>query len=186
VREVRARVESPAVIGRRLAHYEVTAKLGEGGMGVVYRARDTRLERDVALKVLPEAVAADADRLHRFNGEAARETARRMALSFPHSFVMLLTLAEAEMLSGHRDRALAAIDRAAEEIGPDRFLAPSVDEYRALVYARAGEPERALDLLEGLLARHYDRPLTPAILRVDPIWDGLRGEPRFRHLAGDA
>jgi serine/threonine-protein kinase len=109
-----------------------------------------------------------------------------MASSFPHSFVMLLNLAEAEMLSGHRDRAQAAIDRAAEEIGPDRFLAPSVDEYRALVYARAGEPERALDLLEGLLARHYDRPLTPAILRVDPIWDGLRGEPRFRHLAGDA
>ena len=57
-------------IGDRLAHYDVTAKLGEGGMGEVWRATDTQLDRDVALKVLPEAFTSDPDRLARFEREA--------------------------------------------------------------------------------------------------------------------
>ena len=56
--------------GLKLGPYEVIAPLGAGGMGEVYRARDPRLNRDVALKVLPEAFAADADRLRRFEQEA--------------------------------------------------------------------------------------------------------------------
>ncbi len=52
--------------GTRLGHYDVIALLGEGGMGEVYQARDTKLDRDVALKVLPEAFTADPDRLARF------------------------------------------------------------------------------------------------------------------------
>ena len=58
------------MIGRTIGSYEVVAKLGEGGMGEVYRARDTKLNRDVAIKVLPEAFALDADRLARFTREA--------------------------------------------------------------------------------------------------------------------
>ena len=56
--------------GTRLGVYEVTAPIGEGGMGQVVRARDTRLNRDVALKVLPDSFARDADRLARFTREA--------------------------------------------------------------------------------------------------------------------
>jgi|TARA_B100001971_G_scaffold205419_1_gene222858 serine/threonine protein kinase len=56
--------------GTRLGHYDVTSLLGEGGMGEVYQARDTKLDRDVALKVLPEAFTSDPDRLARFESEA--------------------------------------------------------------------------------------------------------------------
>ena len=56
--------------GTRVGIYEVTAKIGEGGMGEVYQARDTTLDRDVALKVLPEAFTADPERLVRFQREA--------------------------------------------------------------------------------------------------------------------
>src|SRR3989441_4482465 len=56
--------------GTKLGPYEITAPLGAGGMGEVYRARDTRLGRDVAVKVLPSSFSADADRLRRFEQEA--------------------------------------------------------------------------------------------------------------------
>ena len=56
--------------GTRLGVYEVSVKIGEGGMGEVWQARDTKLDRDVALKVLPEAFTSDPDRLARFEREA--------------------------------------------------------------------------------------------------------------------
>jgi serine/threonine protein kinase len=56
--------------GTRLGPFEIQSALGAGGMGEVYRARDTRLNRDVALKILPELFAADPDRLARFEREA--------------------------------------------------------------------------------------------------------------------
>src|SRR5215831_17074376 len=57
-------------LGMRLGHYEISAALGAGGMGEVYRAHDTTLRREVALKILPESFVHDADRLARFKREA--------------------------------------------------------------------------------------------------------------------
>ena len=57
-------------VGSRLGHYDVTALIGAGGMGQVYRSTDTKLNRDVALKVLPQAFTDDPDRLARFEREA--------------------------------------------------------------------------------------------------------------------
>src|SRR5579884_2763021 len=57
-------------IGTRLGSHEITALLGRGGMGEVYRARDLKLKRDVAIKILPEEFSHDADRAMRFRREA--------------------------------------------------------------------------------------------------------------------
>jgi serine/threonine protein kinase len=60
----------PLSTGTRLGPYEIVAALGAGGMGEVYRARDSRLGRDVAIKILPPQVAQEPDRLRRFEEEA--------------------------------------------------------------------------------------------------------------------
>ena len=63
------------LVGRTLSHYQVLSLLGAGGMGEVYLARDPRLDRTVALKILPGELAADADRMQRFTREAKAASA---------------------------------------------------------------------------------------------------------------
>ncbi len=60
----------PVEPGQNLLHYRIVGKIGEGGMGVVWKAEDTSLGRDVAIKVLPATWAGDAERLQRFEREA--------------------------------------------------------------------------------------------------------------------
>ena len=70
----------PLTPGLRIGPYEITGTLGAGGMGEVYRARDTKLVRDVAIKVLPEAFAQDPERVARF----AREARTLASLNHPN------------------------------------------------------------------------------------------------------
>jgi eukaryotic-like serine/threonine-protein kinase len=70
----------PLAAGTRLGPYEILAPVGAGGMGEVYRAHDTTLDRDVAIKILPDALAADPDRLAHFE----REAKTLAALNHPH------------------------------------------------------------------------------------------------------
>ena len=94
--------------GCRVGAYEIVAPLGAGGMGEVYRAHDAKLRREVALKVLPEAFAADPDRLARFEREAQAVA----ALSHPNILAIhdfgrdgSVTYAVTELLEGHTLRS---------------------------------------------------------------------------------
>jgi serine/threonine protein kinase/tetratricopeptide (TPR) repeat protein len=90
------------MIGKTLNHYKITGSLGKGGMGEVYLAVDTRLDRKVALKILPEAMAADADRLARFT----REAKAIAALNHPN----IITIHAVEEADGVRFLAMEHIE----------------------------------------------------------------------------
>ena len=110
------------MIGDTLSHYRVTAALGAGGMGEVYRATDTSLGREVAIKVLPPEVAQDGERLERFR----REAHLLAALNHPHIAsiygleeaegkpFLVLELVEGEDLRQRLDRGAIAGDEALE------------------------------------------------------------------------
>ena len=111
------------MIGQFLAHYEVTGLLGKGGMGEVYRARDTKLDREVALKLLPLDRATDPERLARFQREA------KVLASLNHANIaglhgleeadgknfLVMELVEGEDLAKRLQRGAFTVDEAALE-----------------------------------------------------------------------
>ena len=89
------------MIGTTLSHFKITAKLGEGGMGEVYRAEDTKLGREVAIKVLPKALASDRERLARFEREA------KVLASLNHPHIAAIFAIESATPMGQPEARLA-------------------------------------------------------------------------------
>ena len=141
------------VLGTRLGPYEIVAPLGAGGMGEVYRARDTKLDRDVAIKVLPELFISDAERVARFQ----REAKTLAALNHPH----IAAIYGVEDRDGVRALVLELVE------GPtlaDRIAQGPISLDDALSIAR--------QIVEALEAAHEQgivhRDLKPANIKLRP------------------
>jgi serine/threonine protein kinase len=135
------------MLGETIGHYKISVKLGEGGMGAVYRATDTKLNREVAIKVLPDTFAADPDRLARFTREA------QVLASLNHPNIATIF--------GVEDRALVM------ELIEGNDLSGPLPLNEALQIAK--------QIAEGLEAAHdkgiIHRDLKPANIKVTP--DGV-------------
>ncbi len=142
--------------GARLGPYEILSPLGAGGMGEVYRARDSRLDRNVAIKVLPESLFADADALARFEREAKAVA----ALSHPN----ILAIHDFRREGGI---AYAVMELLEGETLRDRLDAGAIPQRKALDYA--------LQIAQGLAAAH-DRGIVHRDLKPQNVFltrDGL-------------
>jgi Tol biopolymer transport system component len=141
------------LIGRTLGHYRIVDKIGAGGMGEVYRAHDERLDRDVAIKVLPEAVAQDEQRLARFEREA------KLLASLSHQSIA--TLYGLEEHDGQRYLVMELVEG---ETLAERIKKGQIPVDDALEYAR--------QIAEGLEAAHEQgiihRDLKPANVMLSP------------------
>ena len=148
-----ATAPAASLIGRRLGVYEIRAVLGSGGMGEVYRASDTRLGRDVAIKILPPALTRDADRLARFEREA------RVLASLDHPNIA--TIHGVEEGDGVRALVLALVEG---ETLAERLAHGPVSLAEALAYGR--------QIADALQAAHdagiVHRDLKPANIMITP------------------
>ena len=144
---------SASWIGRRIRTYEIVGLLGVGGMGQVYRARDTKLHRDVAIKVLPKAFAQDADRLLRFEREA------RALASFNHPHIGAIYGFEED--NGERALILELVE--GQTLG-ERLVAGALPVEEALNIA-----SQIADALEAAHEKGFlHRDLKPANIKIAP------------------
>ncbi len=144
-----------SLIGRTVGSYEILAALGAGGMGEVHRARDSRLGRDVAIKVLPAAFVSDRERLARFE----REARVLAALNHPN----IAAIYGVEIVDGARALVLELVegDRLAERIGGKRS---GLELSQSLAIAR-----QIVDALEAAHEKSIvQRDLKPANIKITP------------------
>src|SRR6516164_1380157 len=143
----------PIAIGTQLGVHEITALLGKGGMGEVYRARDLKLKREVAIKILPEEFARDAERVSRFQ----REAEVLATLNHPN----IAAIHDLEETSGTRYLVLELVEG---ETLADRIARGPIPIDEALVISK--------QICEALEAAHergiIHRDLKPANIKLTP------------------
>jgi len=152
------------MIGKMLAHYEISAPLGRGGMGEVFKARDHKLGREVAIKLLPEAFARDTDRVARFQREA------KLLASLNHPNIAAIYGLEATGGTNFLVLELVEGETLAELIAGNAGVLAGKDT--AETAALPGILNIALQIAEALEAAHekgvIHRDLKPANIKVTP------------------
>jgi len=157
--------------GHRLGPYEVVAPLGAGGMGEVYRARDVRLDRTVAVKILPPELAVDERYRQRFEREARAAS----ALSHPH-IAHVYDVGEQEGSAG-RPRVPARSSRSSTPLSKKQYVDPVTF---ADVHSSLGEVDEALRWYEKASEDRTPNMAYASIMpRIDP---GLAGNPRYEAI----
>ncbi len=145
-------------VGTRLGPYEITAAIGAGGMGEVYRARDTKLDRDVAIKVLPAELAQDRERLARFEREA------KLLASLNHSNIAHVYGFESATLDDGKSIHFLAMEIVEGEDLADRLKRGAIPSGEAIAIAK--------QIAEALEEAHehgiVHRDLKPANVKVTP------------------
>ena len=149
------------MIGTTILHYKVLEKLGEGGMGIVYKARDTKLDRVVALKFLPGYLSSDANELERFYHEA------RAAASLNHQ-----NIAVVYEINEHEKKIFIAM-----EYLEGRTLKDLVEKEGASLTIKK-VLEIAIQICEGLAAAH-ERGIVHRDIKSDNIMLTLRGNVKI-------
>lgn len=163
------------MIGEILSHYRITGKVGAGGMGEVYRAHDPRLDREVAIKIMPGSASRDPMRIERFQREA------RAAGALNHPNVLAIydvgthdgapyIVSELLVGSNLRDRMVAGDLTRRTALGFASKIAEGLEDL--------GQRERAIEWIE----RALDAGLTPAWIDRRPGLRELASDPRYRTL----
>lgn len=141
-------------VGTRLGSYELVAQIGAGGMGEVYKAHDTKLGRDVAIKILPEAFAHDSERLARFQREA------KMLAALNHPNIATIHGLEHSNSTHYLVMELVAGETLADRIKREGKI--SIEEALKIAVQIAEAPEAAHE--KGII----HRDLKPANVKVTP------------------
>jgi tetratricopeptide (TPR) repeat protein len=206
--------------GARFSHYEILAPLGAGGMGEVYRARDSRLDHEVAIKVLPADFANDKDRLLRFvqlawvyqsarQYDRALEQGRKTYELEPSFLTARWNFSQAYMVKGMYAEATALSEKTLEAYPTNQFMLQAagyayaksgrrreaegiierfkniaksqyvMSYWAASIYAALSDKDKAFAELENAFA---GRDWYLHRLKVDPFWDSLHDDPRFKQM----
>lgn len=185
------------MIGQTISHYKILEKLGEGGMGIVYKAEDTKLKRTVALKFLPPGLTRDPEAKERFLHEAQAAA----ALEHQHicniyeidetedQIFIVMSCFEGQTLKEKIESGPLKLDEALKEgklavelnpVSEDALFGPTRIEELAHIYVIVEEYDLAIDKLEHLLS--IPSYISVPWLKLDPKWDPLRRHPKFQRL----